>query len=166
MIKEILSYLKIMAVTAIVFLCVITLNKVPSESMVPTIQEKSILVCWRLPFLFGNPVPKHGDIIVFHDPDSPRFLVKRTIGLPGDTITFDGEGNVFRNGEKLDEPYLAEQNVTMSPVDTFQVPEGTVFVMGDNRLHSLDSRFKDTPFIPLSAIYSRGLFSIKAPIFF
>ena len=164
--KELLSYLEIIGVTLVLFLFVLNSNKVPSESMEPTIRTESLLIGFRLPYLLGDPVPKHGDIIVFRDPDSPRFLVKRTIGLPGDTVSFDGQGNVFLNGEKMEEPYLAEQNVTVSPVDTFTVPEGTVFVMGDNRLHSLDSRYKATPFIPIHSIYSKGLFSFPAPFLF
>jgi len=87
--------------------------------------------------------PKHGDIVVV-DSYIPygRPLVKRVIGLPGDTIDIDfTQGIVYRNGEALFEPYTAEPTVTEEGVAfPLVVPEGTLFLMGDNRNHSGDSR--------------------------
>ena len=65
--------------------------------------------------------------------------VKRVIGKGGDTLAFK-EGHVWRNGEKLEEPYINEP-MEFSMDGSYTVPEGTVFVMGDNRNHSSDSRF-------------------------
>ena len=85
-------------------------------------------------------------------------MVKRVIGLPGDQISFEG-GYVFRNGEKLEEPYLQAEGVTYSDTERFSVPDGCIFVMGDNRLHSRDSRYMENPFIPVKNILAKELVS-------
>lgn len=85
--------------------------------------------------------PERGDIIVFNPPvTSPKPYIKRVIGLPGETVSIDG-GHIFIDGEQLDEPYI-EGAITDCTSDTCQweVPEGQVFVMGDNRRNSSDSR--------------------------
>lgn len=100
--------------------------------------------------------PKRGDIIVFHPPTSKdQFYIKRIIGVPGDTIKLiDGKvylfNSEFETGYELPEPYLSEENkdntqLSTNRVNTFDVPEGQYFVMGDNRTHSTDSRscFRD-----------------------
>jgi signal peptidase I len=115
----------------------------------------------KLTYLFREPV--RGEIVVFASEDAPpdpdesvvrkllrgagQFLgfvavddedfVKRLIGLPGDTITIDAEGNVSVNGFKIDEPYRVQQLRASGP---FVVPKGKLFFLGDNRPHSSDSR--------------------------
>ncbi len=89
-------------------------------------------------------VPARGDIAVFKLPkDNSTDYIKRIIGLPGDRITFNG-GDVYLNGERLSESYV-DGSITFcsdSPnCDIGVIPEGYVFVLGDNRLHSSDSRF-------------------------
>ena len=110
--------------------------------------------------------PQHGDIVSFRDPDSSKILIKRVIGLPGDVISFDGRGNIFRNGEQLQESYLLQQQRTFAPREQYTVPEGCFFAMGDNRESSADSRFKDTTYMQITSIYAKELFSFYAPIFF
>lgn len=110
---------------------------VPTESMMETIKPKSRLIANRLHYLISRPA--RGDIVVFRYPDDEKTLfVKRVIGLPGETVeVIDGE--VFINDEKLDEPYI-RQNVSGN-FGPYQVPQGTYFMMGDNRNSSWDSRY-------------------------
>ena len=153
------TYIITISIFLIVFTCVFSVNKVPSTSMEPTIEPKSFIINWRFPFLVGDPIPNHGDIVVFRPGGQDRrLLVKRVIGLPGDQISFEG-GYVFRNGEKLDEPYLQTEGVTYSDTERFSVSDGCIFVMGDNRLHSRDSRYMENPFIPVKNILAKELVS-------
>jgi len=117
---------------------IITAFWIPSPSMVPTLKIGDRI--------FVNQLAKHpdrGEIIVFRAPDrlaatGPDDLVKRVIGLPGDTVTARN-GQVHINGVPLDEPYLPDGTTTpdFGPVE---VPEAHYFMMGDNRTNSQDSR--------------------------
>ena len=88
--------------------------------------------------LFAFHPPERGDIMVFLYPQNPsRALVKRVIGLPGDLIEID-TGQVIRNGERLDEPYVVHSDARS--FDPVHVPEDSYYILGDNRLVSSDSR--------------------------
>ena len=151
------TYIITISIFLFVFTCVFSVNKVPSTSMEPTIEPKSFIINWRFPFLVGDPIPNHGDIVVFRPGGQDRrLLVKRVIGLPGDQISFEG-GYVFRNGEKLDEPYT--KGKPSYPLDhaygisveyPYKVPDGYLWVMGDNRTNSADSRYFGA--IPASSV--------------
>ena len=135
--------------------------RVEGSSMVPTLNEGQYIVANKLiysrvatdsfarflPFvqpsgeaesLYTFHPPRHGEIIIFNFPaDNSRDLVKRVIGLPGDTIEIRS-GQVIRNGELLDEPYVV--NPDRRTVDPLVVPENSYYVLGDNRHASSDSR--------------------------
>ncbi|MFL5761674.1 MAG: signal peptidase I [Thermomicrobiales bacterium] len=86
--------------------------------------------------------PQRGDIIVFNPPtNSDKPYIKRVIGLPGETVSFKG-GYVYIDGEKLDEPYIngAITKCNRQVCEDVKVPNGDIFVMGDNRENSADSR--------------------------
>ena len=118
---------------------------VPTGSMIPTINEGDRIVVWKcFRYLdWENRGLTYGDIVVFTSNNERvgegKLLVKRVIGMGGDKISIDN-GIVYRNGEKLDEPYLNEQVTNKDKYNDVVVPAGTVFMMGDNRLSSKDSR--------------------------
>ncbi len=132
---------------------------VPSGSMETTIPTRSVQICWRLPFFFGDPIPERGDVITFWSEEGNEVMVKRLIGLPGDTISYEG-GYTYLNGELLDESYLPIQGITES-MDTFTVPEDCVFFMGDNRTGSFDSRFWQRSYIHRSELQAKVLLTIS-----
>jgi signal peptidase I len=107
-------------------------------SMRPTLEERDRILINRVVYHFRD--PKYGDVIVFHSPvTAGEDLVKRVIGVPGDTVAVRG-GKLYVNGTAMDEPYLLEQQFGGEYPET-AVPEGQLFVMGDNRNNSGDSRF-------------------------
>lgn len=113
---------------------------IPSSSMESTLEIRDRLLVNKLSYRFGD--VERGDIVVFFRPDSLPSpyddLIKRVIGLPGEVI--EGNGNqVFINGEPLAEPYL-DADVVTQDFGPVQVPSDHVFVMGDNRSNSADSR--------------------------
>lgn len=148
-----------LAVVFVLFRVLLQLSYVPSGSMEPTIPTRSLNIGLRLPYVVGDPVPERGNIVTFWDEELGHVLVKRVIGLPGDSITFEG-GFVYINGEKLEEDYLPTSGITQSE-KSFRVPEGCIFVMGDNRTGSNDSRFLSEPYIPVEKIQGRVLLAIS-----
>ncbi len=109
---------------------------------------------------FGK--PERGDVIVFTPPVSPASeqpYVKRVIGLPGDSVTFQ-DGRVFVDGVVLDETYISGAITFCADrvnCDLGPVPEGYVFVLGDNREHSLDSRAFG--FVPVDSVIGQAVFT-------
>ena len=105
--------------------------------------------------------PQRGEVLVFqfpHDPD--RDFVKRIIGIPGDSITIRN-GQVFRNGLYIDEPYVAEKgNTNMASI---RVPNSGYFVLGDNRPNSNDSRTWNFMFVAHDAVVGKAWHSFRLP---
>lgn len=113
---------------------------VPTGSMLPTIQLGDCILANKLHYWTGGET-KRGDIVVFEDPSGELpLLIKRVVGLGGETIDFRN-GSVYIDGELLDEPYThglpTEHQVYATPL---KIPNNMVFVMGDNRTNSGDSR--------------------------
>ena len=91
--------------------------------------------------------PERGDIIVFDsDYDGGELLIKRVIGIGGDEITTDGKV-VYVNGEQIKEPYIQADTQGDGESNTWTVPEGSIFAMGDNRDVSADSRMTEVGFV-------------------
>ena len=104
--------------------------------------------------------PKKGDIIEFKYDDER--LSKRVIGVPGDVISFSDDGQLIVNGEKINEPYIKTPNSTFPALkDSYTIPEGKLFVLGDNRLDSCDSRFWENPYINKSDVIGKYLFTLS-----
>jgi signal peptidase I len=110
---------------------------IPSVSMQPTLLVGDRVLVNRFIYRFGS--PKVGDVVVFHPPVAPQEdYIKRVMGVAGQTIGVH-EGKLYRDGKVVDEPYIKEQVMVRDSPDV-KVPPGDVFVMGDNRNDSGDSR--------------------------
>ena len=107
--------------------------QITGDSMEPTLQNGNIVV------LLKTTDFQPGDICSFTW--NNRTLVKRVIGLPGDWIEIDGDGNVYVNGEALPEPYITDKSLGECDIQfPYQVPDHSLFLMGDHRETSIDSR--------------------------
>ncbi|MGI6536098.1 MAG: signal peptidase I [Eggerthellaceae bacterium] len=120
--------------------------EIPSGSMLDTIQIGDRVFSEKVSYYFRD--PEQGDIITFTDPeDSQRTLIKRVIAVGGQTVDLK-DGYVYVDGKKLDEPYTeGKQSLPLNTaygVDItypYTVPDGYLWVMGDNRTNSADSRY-------------------------
>jgi signal peptidase I len=165
---------------------------IPSPSMVPTLEKGDRVLVTKIPYYVGD--PKRGDVIVFEEPDPGKGpdrglidgavhwvtqtlgvaapdqedYIKRVIGLPGDVIE-GKKGRVYGNGVAIDEPYLVEATATF---DRVKVPDDMLFVMGDNRDNSLDSRYglgvnptkqAGVGFIPIEKVVGKAFFIAWPP---
>lgn len=146
--RNLIEWLGVMVIAVAVALLIQTFLvqafRIPSESMEPTLQDGDRVLVNKLSYRGG--VPNRGDVVVFHRPPSfpaqigePEDLIKRVIGLPGDTL-LTVNGQLYVNNRELIEPYLTEGTATTMIESPIVIPEGEVFLLGDNRTNSTDSR--------------------------
>lgn len=140
----------------------ISFSVVSGSSMQPTLENGDRLLVDKWELLFAH--PHIGDVITFEDPEQTgRYLVKRVIGVPGDTIMVR-DGKLFRNGKLVHEPYISVsiQDGNFGPE---KVRSGTVFVMGDNRHRyaSRDSRYRSVGLVPFRLINGKVEFILWRP---
>lgn len=159
-IKEVFISCLQIGIFAIILIFVLQNTIVVSGSMEPTLMTHDIAIFNKLAYVFGD--VERGDIINFWSAEYEKLFSKRVIGISGDTIEFR-DGYVYINGQKHDESPYIEEDVRTYCFETFIVPEGTVFVMGDNREHSIDSRFFENPYISLSDVKGKLLLRIPNP---
>ena len=132
---------------------VVELYLVDGPSMRPTLQHAQRLVVNK--FIYHFRAPEKGEVLIFRYPKDPsRDFIKRVIAVPGDTIEIK-DGNVFVNGELQNEDYILSKCRGDYPKST--IPEGHIFVMGDNRNNSEDSRFPDVGFVPFDLIKGKAM---------
>ena len=153
-------FLGCVVAAVVLFNCVARLTRVDGDSMNNTLQDGEIMLIWSLGY-----TPKQGDIVVLNKTPvlltgwtEPRAIVKRVIATGGQTVDIDYmAGLVYVDGQPLDEPYLPEEMYLPGPTmqqTHWEVPEGSIFVMGDNRNHSTDSR--DIQLGPIDTDYILG----------
>ena len=142
----------------ILFVFFFRLVDVVGDSMNPTLENADKMVVSDLFYK-----PKQGDIVIFRkDEYKPEALVKRVIATEGQTVEIDfNKGRVYVDGVLLDEPYIAETTRNQIDFTGIQVvPEGCVFVMGDNRNESADSRDSRIGMVDERLIIGKVLFTV------
>jgi len=160
MLKEFLEWARaiiLALVIGLILTLVIRPILVKGHSMEPTLGDNNYLLIEQVSYQVSG--PNYGDIIVFkselHSPDGEaRDLIKRVIGASGDNLSID-DGKVYVNDVLLEEVYLREK-WTAGKIELI-IPEGCVFVMGDNRSNSMDSRSEDVGLIHEDQIRGRVL---------
>lgn len=162
--KELLEWVKIFVMAAAIALFlntfIIANSVVPSGSMEQTIMTGDRIVGSRLSYRFGS-TPERGDIVIFNHKTEPgrdkTRLVKRIIGLPGETVDIRNNQIYINDSETpLEEPYLPE---AMNTDDYhFEIPQGSYLMLGDNRNHSADARSWSDPYVPESEILAKVMF--------
>lgn len=142
--KEILSWIGCFAIAIGAALLVVTFIgqrvEVDGRSMEATLEDKDNLICDKISYRFTD--PERFDIVIIHpDDDKSKKWIKRIIGLPGEEVRIDTQGNIYIDGEILEEDYGKEiiQDPGMA-IEPIQLGEDEYWVMGDNRNHSSDSR--------------------------
>lgn len=160
--KSFLKDLVIAVFIAVVIIQFIKPTIIKETSMQPTLYENDYIFLSKQAYnLFGD--PEYGDIIVFHsdiesDNGKKKDLIKRIVGLPGDVMSV-ADGVVYRNDEVLKEPYILE-DYTTGQVMEYEVPDGMMFVMGDNRRVSLDSRSQDIGAVSMDDIMGKAVWKV------
>lgn len=167
--NELMEWIKAIVIAVILVWLIrwllITPFIVDGESMEPNFLNGERIIVNKVLYDFRE--PKRGEVIVFHVPDEQRDFIKRVIALPGDTVKVQGD-TVYVNGKAIDEPYLKEaiakahaqgqeyNNLDFPNADfpNGTVPAGTLFVMGDHRDNSKDSRM--IGYIPMSRVVGRA----------
>lgn len=123
------------------------------SSMSPTLREGEIVISVK------SRKPRQGDVVAFYY--NNKILVSRVVAGPGEWVDIDKEGNVFINGEALEEPYLEAKSLGQCDIKLpYQVPDSQYFVMGDRRSTSADSRSAAVGCVSADAIVGRLLFRI------
>jgi signal peptidase I len=152
--RTILDTLETILLSLVLFLAINAVSeriRVESISMQPTLYPGDYVIVNKLAYRFSHN-PDRGDVIVFRYPPNPEAIpyIKRIIGLPGDKIHIT-DGKVYVNGQLVVEPYLV---VSTNRGGDWTVPDGQLFVMGDNRNNSSDSR--SWGFVPFENIIGRA----------
>lgn len=141
------------AVTTLISMIFMPVIQVSGDSMTPTLNDGDILIALHT----GN--VKYGDLCCVSWQN--KMLLKRVIGLPGDVISIESDGSVYVNQELLDEPYVIEKDRGDCDINfPYEVPDQKIFILGDNRTLSIDSRNSDIGCIGTEQIVGKVLFRI------
>lgn len=161
MVKEILEWVKTIGMSIIIAL-VITMfirpTLVKGYSMFPTLEPNNYLIINKIPYMIHE--PERGDIVVFRSTletseGKKKDLIKRIVAISGDTIKIK-DSVVYINDEKIEEPYI-NGGYTNGDLKELTIKKGKVFVMGDNRSKSKDSRDKSVGQVDVESIRGKVL---------
>jgi signal peptidase I len=153
----IIEIIIVIIIALLLRLFIIEVIKVVGESMEPTLMNEELVLIEKVGYYFSE--PSRFDIVIFEREGEVELLVKRVIGLAGETVEIIN-GEIYINGEKLkDDTFYKEKLNYDFPAVT--VPKGKIFVMGDNRGNSKDSRYFGS--IEISRIRGRGILIIWPP---
>ncbi len=145
--------LSVAAITVLLSVFVFPVMRIHGTSMKPTLNEGEIVISLKTSKI------DRGDIAAFYYGN--KVLIKRCIGVSGDVINIDEEGSVYLNGECLQEPYISEKAFGECDIELpCQVPEGRIFVLGDERMLSIDSRNSIVGFVASEQIIGKIVFRI------
>lgn len=161
-VREMISWIITLALAVVAALFVknyVIINaNIPSGSMENTIMTGDRLFGFRL--AYRNSSPERGDIIIFKFPDDEtENYVKRVIGLPGETVEIE-DAKIYIDGSEvpLQEDYLKEEWTVETGPLSFEVPEDSYLVLGDNRNNSYDARYWDNQFVSKDKILGKAVF--------
>ena len=154
MLRGTVAVLVVVAATAVLISnLLLPILRIYGSSMTPTLVNGNIVAAVR------NGTYQRGDIIAFYY--NNKILVKRVVGMPGEWVDMDENGNVTIDGEPLEEPYLTEKALGECDIELpYQVPEGRYFVMGDHRSVSSDSRSSQVGCVSEEQIVGKLLFRL------
>ncbi|MBV4418063.1 signal peptidase I [Clostridium tyrobutyricum] len=160
MFKELLDIGKSILIAIIAAFLIITFVfetvSVDGHSMDPTLNNKDRLIVEKVSYYFRAPKP--GDIVVIKYPANPsEKFIKRVIAVGGDKVRIDN-GKLYINDKLQNESYILEPMI--GNYNEVTVPENTIFVMGDNRNNSRDSRFTDVGFVSYKLVVGRAVFRL------
>jgi signal peptidase I len=151
--STIYSLITVAAVAVLVATLFLPVLRIYGTSMTPTMTDGDIVVSVKQGRF------ERGEIIAFWF--NNKILVKRVIALPGEWIDIDEDGNVSISGQPLDEPYLTEKALGECDIEfPYQVPDGRIFVMGDHRLTSSDSRNSEVGCVAEEQVVGRLVFRV------
>lgn len=144
------------AIAALIMTRLFLLIQINGNSMAPTLTDGEII------FILQTKEIEAGDMIGFYY--GGRILMKRVIGVAGDQIEINGDGDVYVNGELLAEPYVTEKHLGKCELEfPYKVPKGMVFVLGDNRAVSIDSRIRSVGCVEKDQIAGKAVFRAWPP---
>ncbi|MDD7408345.1 MAG: signal peptidase I [Anaerovoracaceae bacterium] len=161
--REVFAWVRDIAIAVVIALVIsyfVTPTIVQEHSMENTLHNNDYLILWKAAYKFGGE-PQYGDIVVFkshivnEQNGRDKLLIKRVIAKGGDTVAIR-DGVVYRNGEALDEPYTKD-GFTNGGMDETVVPDGELFLCGDNRIVSLDSRSPEVGFVDEKSLVGKAV---------
>lgn len=169
--STVVSYLIVIVMTILIGITFVKTTIVRQTSMLPTLQDGNYLLLSKQAYVFNE--FKHEDIVVFDSGemadttgsllnfDNKKYYIKRIIGLPGDEITIKNK-KVYRNGKEIDQSYTLDKATETNgngqvEVNKLKIPKGKLFVLGDNRYNSADSRSTDVGLVSMDKVYGKAV---------